>query len=115
MEMARLTIAKGGKHETLMGLSGMGDLILTCGSPKSRNMSFGMAIGQGKNKDDVLLSRGRTATEGVIAAESVYKLAKKLGVAMPITEAVYHILYENADVHQTVDMLLGRPFGAEAL
>ena len=115
MEMARLTIAKGGKHETLMGLSGMGDLILTCGSTKSRNMSFGMAIGQGKNKDEVLLSRGRTATEGVIAAESVHKLAKKLGVAMPITEAVYHILYENSDVHQTVDSLLGRPFGAEAL
>lgn len=115
MEMARLTMAKGGSHETLMGLSGMGDLILTCGSTKSRNMSFGIAIGEGKNKDDVLLTRGRTATEGVIAAESVYRLAKKLNVSMPITEAVYRIIYENNDVDHIVDVLLGRPFSAEAI
>lgn len=112
-EIARLTLAKGGRHETLMGLSGMGDLILTCGSTKSRNMSFGIAIGQGRNKEDIMLSRGRTATEGVIAAESVHKLAKKLGVSMPITEAVYHILYENADVDQTIEGLLERPFSSE--
>ena len=112
-EIARLTHANGGRHETLMGLSGMGDLILTCGSLKSRNMSFGMSIGHGKSKEDILLSRGRTATEGVIAAESVYKLAKKLGVSMPITEAVYHILYENADVDQMIDGLLERPFAHE--
>lgn len=114
-EMARLALAKGGQYETLMGLSGMGDLILTCGSVKSRNMSFGMAIGQGKSRDEVLLTRGRTATEGVIAAESVYRLSKKLGVSMPIIEAVYHILYENIDVKQIVGMLLERPFSTEAL
>ncbi len=114
-EIARLTLAKGGKHETLMGLSGMGDLILTCGSIKSRNMSFGISIGQGKTKEDILVSRGRTATEGVIAAESVHKLAKKLGVSMPITEAVYHILYENMDVDQMIEGLLERPFSNESL
>lgn len=114
-EIARLTQAKGGSHETLMGLSGMGDLILTCGSTKSRNMSFGMSMGQGRQKDDILAGRGRMATEGVIAAESVYKLAHKLGVAMPITEAVYRIIYEDMPVNQMVEALLGRPFVSEVI
>lgn len=112
-EIARLTLAKGGKYETLMGLSGLGDLILTCGSLKSRNMSFGVALGQGKTKEDILRLRGRTATEGVIAAESVVKLARKHGVQMPISDAVYRILYENANVDQVVGELLERPFASE--
>lgn len=114
-EIARLALAKGARYETLMGLSGMGDLILTCGSARSRNMSFGMAIGQGRSREDILISRGRTATEGVIAAESVHKLARKLGVSMPITDAVYHILYENADVDHMIEGLLERPFSSESL
>jgi len=114
-EIARLCIAKGGKYETLMGLSGLGDLILTCGSTKSRNMSFGLALGQGLPKEEILSNRGRTATEGVIAAESVVKLAKKLGVHMPICESVYRILYENASVDQVVADLLERPFSAEGI
>jgi len=114
-EMARLAIAKGGKYETLMGLSGLGDLILTCGSTKSRNMSFGIALGQGKNKDDVLVSRGRTATEGVVAAESVRKLAKKMGVQMPICDAIYRILYEDDQVEQLIQELLERPFSHEGV
>lgn len=109
-EIARLAVAKGGKYETLMGLCGLGDLILTCESTKSRNMSFGVAIGQGRNKDDVLSARGRGATEGVFAAESVSKLSRKLEVSMPICEAVYHILYENAPVDKVVNGLLERPF-----
>lgn len=114
-EMARLTIAKGGKYETLMGLSGLGDLILTCGSTKSRNLSFGISIGQGKSKDEILAMRGRGATEGVIAAESVSKLAKKLSVQMPICEAVYRILYENADLNWVIEELLERPFASEGI
>lgn len=114
-EIARLCVAKGGKYETLMGLSGIGDLILTCGSPKSRNMSFGLALGQGKLKDEILLQRGRTATEGVIAAESVVKLAKKLGVHMPICESVYRVIYENISVDQVVVELLERPFATEGI
>lgn len=113
-EMARLAEAKGGKYETLMGLSGLGDLILTCGSAKSRNTSFGMALGQGRAKEEVLLSRGRSATEGVIAAESVMKLAQKLNVDMPICHAVYRILYENAPIEQVIGELLERPFTNEA-
>ena len=112
-EIARLTIAKGGKYETLMGLSGLGDLILTCGSVKSRNMSFGLALGEGKSKEDILNQRGRTATEGIVATESVIKLAKKLGVQMPICEAVYRIIYDNANVDQVIEELLERPFVGE--
>jgi glycerol-3-phosphate dehydrogenase (NAD(P)+) len=114
-EMARLAQAKGGRYETLMGLSGLGDLILTAGSPKSRNMSFGMSIGQGKLKDDLMAMRGRTATEGVIAAESINKLARKLDVSMPICEGVYRILYENAPVDQVIEELLERPFASETI
>jgi glycerol-3-phosphate dehydrogenase (NAD(P)+) len=114
-EMSRLTIAKGGKYETLMGLSGLGDLILTCGSTKSRNMSFGMAIGQGQSKDDVLTNRGRMATEGVQSAESVVKLARKFKVQMPICEAVYRILHEGAPLDRVVEELLERPFVSEGV
>ncbi|MDE3060674.1 MAG: NAD(P)-dependent glycerol-3-phosphate dehydrogenase [Pseudomonadota bacterium] len=113
VEMGRLAIAKGGQYETLMGLSGLGDLILTCGSPKSRNMSFGIAIGEGKSKDDVLASRGRGATEGVIAAESVSRLARKFNVPMPICEAIYRIIYENSPVDRMITELLERPFVSE--
>ena len=114
-EISRLTLAKGGKYETLMGLSGLGDLILTCGSAKSRNMSFGIALGQGKSKDDILLGRGRTATEGVMAAESVSKLARKLGVSMPICEAINRVLHENIELEQVIVELLERPFTHEAM
>ena len=112
-EIARLVQARGGKYETLMGLSGIGDLMLTCGSTKSRNMSFGVAIGQGSEKEDILISRGRGVTEGVIASESVYKLANKYQVSMPICEAVYRILYEQAPIDATIESLLSRPFATE--
>ena len=114
-EMARLAQAKGGRYETLMGLSGLGDLILTCGSQKSRNLSFGTAIGMGKSKDEVLASRGRGATEGVVSAESVQRLAKKHNISMPICDAVYRILYENADLDKVIAGLLERPFASEGI
>ncbi len=114
-EMSRFTIASGGKYETLMGLSGLGDLILTCGSVKSRNMSFGMAIGQGKAKDELLSNRGRTALEGVVSSESVHKLAKKYNISMPICDAVYRIVHEDAAVDNVIETLLERPFVSEAV
>ena len=114
-EMSRLVLAKGGKYETLMGLSGLGDLLLTCGSAKSRNMSFGMAIGEGKTKEDLLSNRGRTALEGVVSAESICKLARKYNVSMPICESVYRIVHENAPVDQVIETLLERPFISEAV
>ena len=112
-EMARLAVARGGRYETLMGLSGLGDLILTCGSLKSRNMSFGFAVGQGKNGKEVLETRGRTATEGVLAAESVMKIARKFDVQMPICHAVYRVLYEDCSVDDAMKALLERPFSVE--
>ena len=114
-EIARLAVAKGGRYETLMGLSGLGDLLLTCGSKKSRNMSFGIGIGEGKTKEDILGGRGRVATEGVVAAESVSKLARKHSVSMPICDAVYRVLYENAAVDSVIYELLERPFTNESL
>lgn len=112
-EIARLAVARGARYETLMGLSGLGDLLLTCGSVKSRNMSFGIAVGQGKPVKEVLEARGRSATEGVIAAESVMKMARKYDVPMPICQAVYRILYENFSVEEAMKSLLERPFSVE--
>lgn len=109
-EMARLAQAKGGRAETLMGLSGLGDLILTCGTAKSRNTAFGIAVGQGTSKEELLQMRGRGATEGVVSAESVSKLAKKHDLDLPICDAVYRILYEDADIAQVINGLLERPF-----
>ena len=114
-EMGRLALAKGGQYETLMGLSGLGDLILTSGSKKSRNTSFGIEIGLGKSKDELLASLGRTAVEGVVSAESISKLAKKHGVSMPICDAVHQILYENAPVDAVINALLERPFANERI
>lgn len=112
-EMAKLAAAKGGESETLMGLSGLGDLLLTCGNVKSRNMSFGVALGEGGNAKEVLDSRGRMATEGVLAAESVIKLAKKYDVDMPICNAVHRVLHDNIDIDSAIESLLLRPFNTE--
>lgn len=106
-EMGRLCVAKGGKLETLLGLSGLGDLILTCGSPTSRNMSYGMTLGKGED------SKQHALTEGITSAESVVMLGRKLGITMPICEAVYTILYQEADIDSTIKQLLQRPLTQE--
>ena len=111
-EIKRLCLAKGGQSETLMGLAGIGDLILTCSSRKSRNMSLGYELGQGKELDEILATRN-TVAEGVTTAKSVFELAKKLGVEMPICEAVYSILYEKSDINETIIKLLNRPYKNE--
>jgi glycerol-3-phosphate dehydrogenase (NAD(P)+) len=111
-EMTRLGVAKGAKAETFMGLSGLGDLALTCGSPQSRNMSLGIAIGQGKSLAEILSAR-RSVAEGVTTATAVVALAKRLGVDMPISAAVDAVLHHGADIDATVDALLRRPLKAE--
>lgn len=111
-EISRLGTALGGRRETVHGLSCMGDLTLTCSSPQSRNMSFGIELGQGRKVADILAER-RSVTEGVWSAASVTDLAASLGVEMPICEAINRIVTHDADIDETISGLLNRPFRVE--
>lgn len=111
-EITRLALALGGRPETLMGLSGLGDLTLTCSSLQSRNMSLGAALGAGRTLAEVLAER-RSVAEGVYTAAAVVGLAGKKGVDMPICGAVDAILNHGAGLDATIDGLLSRPFREE--
>lgn len=111
-EISRLAVAKGGRPETLMGLSGLGDLMLTASSLQSRNYSLGYALGEGRSLDEILAGR-RAVTEGVHTASAVVALARRLGVDMPICAAVDAVLNKGADLDATIQTLLARPFRAE--
>jgi len=111
-ELRRLGDALGARAETLMGLSGLGDLILTCGSAQSRNMSLGRALGQGQSLADVLGAR-RAVTEGVYTAAAVARLARAHGIEMPISSAVAAILDGSLTVDSAISGLLNRPLKAE--
>jgi len=113
-EMMRLGRALGARPETMMGLSGMGDLVLTCSSEQSRNMSLGAALGRGERLADILAERNSVA-EGVASAPAVMELAGRLGVDMPICEAVNAILHGGSDVEDIITGLLARPFRHETL
>lgn len=111
-EITRLGVAKGGLPATFMGLSGMGDLLLTATSMQSRNFSLGFALGQGKTLNEILAGR-KAVTEGVFTAAAVVALAERLGVDMPICQAVDAILNRGVNVEDAVTALLARPFRAE--
>jgi glycerol-3-phosphate dehydrogenase (NAD(P)+) len=111
-EMRRLGEALGARSDTLMGLSGLGDLLLTCGSPQSRNMSLGRALGQGQALADVLGSR-RSVAEGVYTASAVVKVAAEHGIEMPIVAAVDAIVNGALTIDAAIDALLSRPLRAE--
>lgn len=111
-EITRLGVAKGAKPETFMGLSGLGDLALTCNSPQSRNTSLGIALGQGRALADILAER-RSVAEGVATARAVVALAKRLKVEMPIAAAVDAVLHRRADIGKTIQTLLSRPLKSE--
>jgi glycerol-3-phosphate dehydrogenase (NAD(P)+) len=111
-EVVRLTRAKGGRPETAMGLSGLGDLTLTCCGAQSRNYSLGVALGEGRALGDVLAER-HTVAEGVFTAEAVAALARGLGVETPICDAVHAVLNRGADLGETIAGLLARPFRSE--
>ena len=113
-EMARLGRAKGAKPETLMGLSGLGDLTLTCASPQSRNMSLGIALGEGRTLAEIVGER-RSIAEGVDSAASVTALAERLGVDMPICCAVDRIVNKDEAIEAVIEELLARPFRTEGL
>lgn len=106
-EMARLGVALGGRKETFAGLSGMGDLIVTCTSMHSRNRRCGILIGQGKPVQEAIQEVGATV-EGYFAALSAHQLAEKMGVEMPICDCAYGVLYENRPVQDVVERLMTR-------
>jgi glycerol-3-phosphate dehydrogenase (NAD(P)+) len=112
-EMMRLATAKGGRAETLMGLSGLGDLVLTCTATQSRNYSLGLALGRGRALHDILAERVSVA-EGVDSAAATAALARRLTIDMPITDAVDAILHRAAPIDDAVAALLARPFRSEA-
>lgn len=107
-ELRRFGAALGARTETLMGLSGLGDLLLTCGSPQSRNMSLGRALGQGQALDDVL-SKRRSVAEGVYTAQAVVRVAAERGIDMPIAQAVHAIVAGAITVDTAIDALMSRP------
>ena len=112
-EMARLSLAKGGRPETLMGLSGIGDLTLTCNAMQSRNFSLGVALGQGQTLSNILVERN-SVTEGVDTAAAIKALAGRLQVDMPICTAVNAIVNHDADTDATIASLLARPIGTDS-
>ena len=106
-EICRLGIAMGGRQETFYGLTGLGDLIVTCLSEHSRNRKAGLLIGSGKTLDETKKEVGMTI-ESVDNIEVAYKLAKKYNIDMPIVNAVYDVLYNNLDSKKAVNMLMTR-------
>ena len=111
-EMTRLAVAMGAEAQTLAGLCGLGDLVLTCSSTQSRNMSFGKALGEGQKAEDILNARN-SVTEGVATAPALIELAERQGVAMPICQAVNDILNGSKNVDEAINTLLSRPFTQE--
>lgn len=111
-EMARLAEAMGGKRETLMGLSGIGDLLLTCSSMKSRNFSLGYELGRGQPLASILQARAGV-TEGIPTAQAVSALAERFSIDMPLTQSVHQVLQGSMSVEQAMAALLERPAGHE--
>jgi glycerol-3-phosphate dehydrogenase (NAD(P)+) len=111
-ELTRLAVALGGEATTVAGLCGLGDLVLTCSSPQSRNMSVGLALGGGQTLEQALAGKLSVA-EGVASAPAVRQLARKLGVDTPICESVAAILAGEADVDDAIRGLLSRPLREE--
>jgi glycerol-3-phosphate dehydrogenase (NAD(P)+) len=107
VEITRLAVACGGKRETLSGLAGLGDLVLTSYGSLSRNRRVGIALGQGKHIDDVL-SHMRMVAEGVKTAKSAVDLSRKYDVEMPITEKMYAVLYEGLGPQDAINDLMDR-------
>lgn len=111
-EMARLGVRLGARRETFSGLSGLGDLVLTCTGPLSRNYSVGVAIGKGESIGDIT-GRMLDVAEGVKTSRAARELASRNGVEMPIAEAVYSVIYEGKQPKEAVLDLMGRELRGE--
>lgn len=112
-EMARLGVMLGGKAETFAGLSGIGDLIVTCTSMHSRNRRAGILIGQGKTAAQAIEEVGMTV-EGYVSSKCAYQLSQRVGIEMPIINEIYYVLYENKSAKEAVKDLMGRSKKHEA-
>jgi glycerol-3-phosphate dehydrogenase (NAD(P)+) len=111
-EIKRLGSALGARETTFMGLSGMGDLFLTCTGPLSRNRQFGVEIARGKKPEDVIRSQ-KTVVEGFYTIGAAYKFSKKLGIEMPITEELFRVVYEGKDIRASFDDICRRAIKEE--
>lgn len=107
-ELARLALALGGRAETVAGLSGLGDLLLTCTGPASRNYSLGFALGRGERLESILAGR-TSVTEGVATAPALVARATRAGIELPICAAVAALLESRTTLRQAIDKLLSRP------
>ena len=110
--MARFGESLGARHDTFFGLSGVGDLMVTCYSRHSRNRSTGEQIGRGRTLDEILASTEKVA-EGVWTCQAIHEAAAGKGVEMPITHALHAILFDGADPQDVVRALMNRPSRAE--
>ncbi len=111
-EMTRLVISLGGRRETLAGLAGVGDLVLTCTSTLSRNRAVGVELGQGRELREIL-STTRMVAEGVVTAAATRELARRAGIEMPITEQMYSVLYEGRSPRDAMRELMERRLKSE--
>lgn len=109
VEMRRLGLALGGKSDTFLGLSGIGDLTLTCSSEQSRNMRLGMTLGQQERNIEQILNESPFMAEGIPTTASVERLCETLSVIMPICQAVYQIVYGHVPIDEVIEALLSRP------
>jgi glycerol-3-phosphate dehydrogenase (NAD(P)+) len=111
-EMIRLGVAKGAQAETFRGLSGLGDLVLTCTAGQSRNYRLGLALGRGASLSEALAGQ-RSVVEGIATSASVAALAARLGIELPITAAVDGVLHHGTAIDMMIDGLLSRPYRSE--
>lgn len=112
LEMVRYSISQGGKSTTLYGLTGLGDLVLTCSSSESRNYRIGKLIGECNNASKVL-KENKTTAEGVSACLILYKKIKQSNISMPICECIYKVLYEDLNPREAIKDLMNRPLRSE--
>ena len=111
-EMTRLALAQGARAETMAGLAGLGDLVLTCTGELSRNRRVGLELGRGRKLAEIL-GEMREVAEGVKTTRSIYELGTRLGIDMPITASIYALLYQDKPANEAANELMGRPLKRE--
>ena len=112
VEMKRIGLTYGAKESTFYGLSGLGDLSLTCNSILSRNFTTGLLVGKGKKIKQIIKLK-KTISEGIINSKTIFNLSKQKGIEMPVCESIYNILYKNYKIKETIEKILSRKIKQE--